>query len=185
MKVAVLILSLALLLFGVYAASNTNINTPQKSASSEVKTTIDEKTKNALLDALADERRAQAFYSAVIKKFGDVRPFSNIVKAEQKHEAHLLPLFQKYGVSVPKNEEASKEIKVPESIIDACKEGIKAEKKNLEMYNAFFAFVKEQDIRDVFTWLRDASQNNHLPAFERCSQGMGGGQGGRGRHGRP
>lgn len=186
-----LIVSVILLLLGSSCStSNPSANTtqtpaPQQNANSETKTTLDEKTKNALLDALADERRAQAFYGAVIKKFGDVRPFSNIVEAEQKHEAHLLPLFQKYGVSVPKNEETGKQINVPENITDACKEGVAAEKKNLEMYDGFLSFVKEQDIRDAFTWLRDASRDNHLPAFERCSQGYGGGQRGKGKYGRP
>jgi hypothetical protein len=181
-------LSLIVLLLGACAKSNPTITpsespAPQPNVNNETKSTLDERTKNALLDALADERRAQAFYGAVIKKFGDVRPFSNIIQAEQKHEAHLLPLFQKYGVTVPKNEEANKEIKVPESIIDACKQGVEAEKMNLEMYNRFLGFVKEQDIREAFTWLRDASQNNHLPAFERCTQG-GGEPRGKGRYGR-
>lgn len=175
------LLSLILVLFGACTTSKSTVNvsqapSPQQNANSGNKLTIDEKTKSALLESLADERRAQSFYNAIIKKFGEVSPFINIVQAEKKHEEHLIPLFQKYGVAIPPNDEEGKEIKVPESIADACKQGAEAEKINLEMYNRLLIFVKEQDIRDVFTWLRDASQNNHLPAFERCKQG-----GGRGR----
>ncbi|WP_257556844.1 hypothetical protein [Sphingobium sp. CFD-2] len=37
------------------------------------------KLANILLDALEDERKAEATYAAVIEKFGPVRPFSNII----------------------------------------------------------------------------------------------------------
>lgn len=40
---------------------------------------LDGKTKEALVAALNDERRAQATYGAVLKKFGTVRPFVNII----------------------------------------------------------------------------------------------------------
>ena len=34
-----------------------------------------------LLEALDDERKAEATYAAVIEKFGEVRPFINIIDA--------------------------------------------------------------------------------------------------------
>jgi len=47
---------------------------------------------------------------------------------------------------------------------------IVAEQENREMYDRFLAFIEEPDIRMVLERLRDASQQNHLPAFERCQQ---------------
>jgi rhodanese-related sulfurtransferase/rubrerythrin len=135
---------------------------------------LDEKTRNALISALNDERRAFATYEAVLAKFPDTRPFLNIVNAEQRHESFLLPLFAKYGVTTPKNEVDPAKIAVPASIADACKAGIEAEKANIALYDGFFAFVKEPDIREVFTRLQTASRDNHLPAFTRCSEGGGG-----------
>lgn len=137
---------------------------------------LDDKTREALLAALSDERRAQAVYEAVVEKFGDVRPFSNIVNAEKRHESFLLPLFEKYGVEVPKNEFGKDEVQVPATVAEACQNAVGGEKANIAMYERFLEFVKETDIRDIFTYLRDASKNNHLPAFERC------GGGGRGRN---
>jgi hypothetical protein len=61
--------------------------------------------------------------------------------------------------------------------------GIDSEKKNIEMYEEFLKFVKEQVVIDAFKYLQAASRDNHLLAFTRCSEGgMGRGPGnGRGR----
>lgn len=134
---------------------------------------LDDQTRDALIAALADERRAQATYEAVVTKFGDARPFSNIVNAERRHESFLLPLFEKYKVTVPANEFSKEKVVVPETLPDACREAVDGEKDNIAMYERLLAFVKESDIRETFTYLRDASNNNHLPAFERCAMGRG------------
>ena len=153
---------------------------PVEKSSVNSKSAIEEKTKKALLDALADERRADATYEAVIAKFGDARPFSNIVNAEKRHESFLFPLFEKYSVEVPKNEFSKEKMEIPATLIEACKQGIEGERLNIAMYDKFLEFVKEEDIRETFMYLRDASKNNHLPAFERCAEGRGMGNG-RGR----
>lgn len=135
---------------------------------------LDEKTRNALLAALQDERRAKATYQAVLSKFPNSRPFVNIIEAEKKHESFLLPLFAKYGVAVPKNEFDPAAINVADSISEACNTGVAAENENIALYEGFFQFVKEPDIKDVFSRLQSASRENHLPAFTRCSEGGGG-----------
>ena len=142
---------------------------------------LDARTQQALLDALNDEYKALATYQKVIEQFGEVRPFTNIMKAEQTHVEELLPLFEKYGVAVPENEWIGK---IPDfaSIEDALKAGVEAEIENAKMYDEFFTFVQEQDILAVFKQLRDASQEKHLPAFQRglergSGQGSGRGQG--------
>jgi len=143
---------------------------------------LDPKTQDALISALADERLAQATYQAVLNKFPGARPFINIIEAEKKHESFLLPLFAKYGVAVPANEFDPAKVNVPADLIEACKVGVKAENENIALYEGFFQFVKEPDIREVLTRLQSASRDNHLPAFTRCSEGgMGGGRG----NGRP
>lgn len=157
----------------------TKAGLPTEKVSAESQSKLDEKTEKALLAALADERRAFADYEAVLAKFSDARPFFNIVNAEKRHESHLLPLFEKYGVKVPKNEFTKDKAEVPATLAEACRNGVTGEKANIALYDDFLKFVKEPDIREVFTYLRDASKNNHLPAFERC-----GGQGGGMRRGR-
>ncbi len=144
---------------------------------------LDERTQQALIDAITDEYKAKATYQKVIDTFGEIRPFTNIIKAEQQHIEFLLPLFKKYGVEAPKDEWADK---IPDfaSVKDACETGVQAEIENAKMYDEFFSFVQEQDILDVFTHLRDASQEKHLPAFQRCADREGSTTGqGRGRGG--
>jgi rhodanese-related sulfurtransferase len=142
---------------------------------------LDQKTQGALLAALNDERLAQATYQAVLNKFPGSRPFIKIIEAERKHESFLLPLFAKYGVAVPKNEFDPARISVPADLTDACKVGVKAENENIALYEGFAQFVKEPDIKEVFTQLQSASRDNHLPAFTRCSEGGAGGRRGLGR----
>lgn len=158
---------------------------PMSSAApTAVESLLDQKTQAALLSALNDERKAEAEYAAVLAKFPDARPFINIIEAERKHQSLLLPLFKKYGVAVPDNKYDPAKTEVPAALADACKNGIKGENENIAMYDGFFEFVKEADIKDVFQRLQAASRDNHLPAFTRCAEGGGGGGPGRGR-GRP
>lgn len=138
---------------------------------------VDEQTERALLASLEDERRAEATYRAVLAKFPHARPFVNIVEAEKQHQNRLLGLFEKYGVQVPVNPFDPAAITVPETIGEACKAGIKAEEENIALYDGFFKFVKEADIRSVFQLLQSASKENHLPAFTRCAGGGGRGPG--------
>lgn len=145
---------------------------------------LDEKTKAALLSALDDERKAEAEYAAVLTKFPGARPFVNIIEAERNHQAQLLPLFNKYSVAIPENKYDPAKMEVPAALADACKNGIKGENENIAMYDGFYEFVKEADIKDVFHRLQAASRDNHLPAFTRCAEGGRGGGPGRGR-GRP
>jgi hypothetical protein len=130
--------------------------------------TIDTTSENALLTALDDERRAEALYSAVISRFGDVRPFSNIVHAEVRHQSLLLPLMEKYGVPTPANPYDSAAITAPGTLAEACAMGAEAERDNIAIYDRLIPTIQQEDIRSAFETLRSASADRHLPAFERC-----------------
>lgn len=125
----------------------------------------------ALDSALQDERHAEAFYAAVMAKFGDVRPFSNIIKAEQQHESMLIGLYQTYGIAVPENSYPTATLAAPETLADACKIGVDAEIANRDLYDGKLlpAVAAYPDITRVMQGLRDASEENHLPAFQRCA----------------
>lgn len=127
--------------------------------------------REALLEALADERRAQATYKAVIDKFGSRRPFSNIVKAEARHESFVLELFAKYKLEVPANQFSGESFDLPATIPENCSKAVEAEKANIAMYDRLLTTVSEPDVKETFVYLRNASKDNHLPAFERCEQG--------------
>jgi rhodanese-related sulfurtransferase/rubrerythrin len=140
---------------------------------------LNERTVNALISALEDERRAEATYQAVLNRYPDSRPFANVIEAEKRHQSFLLPLFEKYGVTVPVNAFDPASIATPVLISEACKAAVAAENENIALYAGFLEFITEQDIREVFTRLQSASRENHLPAFKRCAEGRMGQRSGR------
>jgi rubrerythrin len=141
-----------------------------------------------LLDALEDERKAEATYEAVIAKFGPIRPFINIVEAEQRHAAALERQMQRLGMEVPENRWDAGKIAPSASLADACAMAIEAEIENIALYDRLIPQIDDPTVRQVLQSLQDASRNNHLPAFRRClaretgqSSGTGGGRGQGGR----
>ena len=137
---------------------------------------MSETLNNVLIEAINDEYKARATYRLVINKFGDIRPFINIVEAEGRHIEALLPLFAKYSVAVPEDDWESL-IETPLSILDACRIGVEAEIENAEMYDRLLeSTIDYPDVQDVLMQLQRASRDNHLPAFQRCAE-RGGGQG--------
>ncbi|TJY59843.1 DUF2202 domain-containing protein [Sinimarinibacterium sp. CAU 1509] len=134
----------------------------------------------ALLEALDDEYRAWATYDQVIADFGPERPFINIRDAEARHIQALLPLFERYGIPVPNNPWRGKLPHYPD-LQSACAAGVTAEIENAALYDRLNAATTRPDILDVFARLRDASQERHLPAFQRCAERRGGEGAGRGQ----
>ncbi|MDZ5472931.1 ferritin family protein [Bacillus sp. 31A1R] len=115
--------------------------------------------------ALQDEYLAQARYDDILRNFGNIRTFAQIKEAELRHINALLPLFQRYQVPLPSNESQSF-VTTPESIKAAYAAGVKGEKENISMYERFLTLNIPNDVRIVFSQLRNASLN-HLAAFER------------------
>lgn len=124
----------------------------------------------AFIEALEDEYKARATYELVISKFGKIRPFVNILEAEKRHIQALLSLFRKYEFPIPVDRWAEK-VTVPASVLEACQMGVRAEIENGEMYQRLLTSIEDYpDVRQVFLNLQRASQENHLPAFQRCAE---------------
>lgn len=121
----------------------------------------------ALNEAIQDEYKACETYRVVMGKFGYVRPFSNIIESEKRHIQALVGLFRKYKIPIPINTWEG-QIQAPNSLQEACEEGVKAEIKNGEMYDRLLNLTREYpDVQRVFLNLQCASQQNHLSAFIR------------------
>jgi hypothetical protein len=136
-----------------------------------------------LNEALMDEYKARDSYQKIIETFGPVRPFINIVKAEQTHIELLLPLYEKYAVPLPVEPDPNR-VSVPENLLAACQMGVEAELANVAMYDDLIAATDLPDVVDVLQRLQAASRDHHLPAFQRCverggslGQGLGAGRG--------
>ncbi|TCK17987.1 hypothetical protein DFR30_1246 [Thiogranum longum] len=138
------------------------------------------KLEQALNEALDDEYKARATYRKVIETWGEIRPFVNIVEAEERHIQALLPLYEHYDIPVPEDPWMD-QIEIPASETEACQMGVEAEIENAELYNRLLDMTQDYaDVQSVFLQLQRASQENHLPAFRRCAE-RGGGRGHQGK----
>lgn len=145
---------------------------------------------DAVLAALDDEYKAESLYKAILAKHGDARPFSNIINAERHHSDMLIDLLKTYGQAVlpnPYENGVKPKLSAPATLLEACEIGVAAEIENVALYDDKLlpAVSTYPDITDVMVRLRNASQERHLPAFQRCvSRGGTMGQGGGMGHGR-
>jgi hypothetical protein len=120
--------------------------------------------------SIQDEFLAQAEYDLIIQKFGAVRPFTNIIKAEGKHISLLVEAYKQRNLDLPEND-AVKFVTPPASLHKAIAVGVQAEIDNIAMYESFLqspllAKQENTDLKKLFTLLMNASQN-HLSAFNR------------------
>ena len=114
--------------------------------------------------AMQDETIARAEYAAILATYGSVRPFTNIIRAEESHILALQPLFEAYGIAVPADDSASLVTTVP-SLTEAYQTGVSAEVNNIAMYETFLDQNLPDNVRAVFESLMRASEN-HLRAFQ-------------------
>ncbi len=148
---------------------------------------LDKKAVRAIHIALDDEYKAASLYQGVLGKFGNQRPFSNIIRAERHHIGMLITLLKTYNQKIPANpyQNGSKaRPAIPSSILSACKKSITAEIDNIALYNNRIipAVSTYPDVRNIMIQLRNASEQRHLQAFKRCvarggKVGRGGGMG--------
>jgi len=150
--------------------------TAQQAGRDRVSGGLTAEAKQALVETLAGpegEFAAHALYSAILKKFGDVQPYANIREAETRHIQALKRQFGKYGIAIPEDKFAGK-VTPPETLLQAAKDGIEAEKKNVALYDGYLSAVKNYpDLTMVFTNLRSASLQAHLPAFQAAAAAQG------------
>jgi len=129
---------------------------------------------DAILVALDDEYHAEATYEAILARFGQVRPFCNIVEAERRHAAALIGVMASYGLPAAPNPYLTGEKRldpVPATLTDACETAVATELSNVALYDDRLlpAASGYRDVETVFRRLRDASADRHLPAFRRCA----------------
>lgn len=149
----------ALLVLGACGAPNNNNGT------------LSQEAQTALKETLMDEFKAEATYKKVLATFNDATPFKNIINAETTHAQALLKVYTTYSLQPPANPWQTSTDGIPDfaTLQDACKAGVQAEIDNVALYDKHLALTLPDDLRTVFTSLRDASQDKHLPAFQKCA----------------
>ncbi len=137
----------------------------------------DQRMIEALAEALEDEYKARAAYRKVIERFGPVRPFTNIVEAEDRHVDALLGQFRRLG-EVPPPDTWGSRAKAPDTLAQACANAVQAEIENDAMYSRLLDQITDAQARSVMLRLQEASRSQHLPAFQRCLERENGCRGG-------
>ncbi len=138
-----------------------------------------------------EERLARDLYQLFADTYDQARPFSNIVKSEQRHFDAVGTLLKTYGLDDPSEGRAPGSYAEPElqklydewkaqgltSQAEALKVGIDLETRDIADLRAQIAETTEADAKRVFGNLLNGSEN-HLKAFTNASEGRQGGSGG-------
>ena len=105
-------------------------------------------------------------------RFGPIRPFANIARAEERHIGALMQLYRRYGLAVPPPAPPVQPASLPDTPRELCERAVDAERANVALYDARLLpqVSAYADVRSVMQRLRDASRFNHLPAFQRCAR---------------
>ncbi|HUW68768.1 MAG TPA: hypothetical protein VMX33_00915 [bacterium] len=119
--------------------------------------------------AAEDEYLAHGEYAAIMQKFGTMRPYDNIMAAEEQHLAWLKAEYKTRGLAFP-NDGSAAYIAVPADLKAAAQAGVDAEIANIAMYKAFLARPElsrpeNASVKALFDQLMRASEN-HLRAFK-------------------
>lgn len=118
--------------------------------------------------ALQDEYHAEQVYQQVLADFGSLRPFANVVFAEQRHASYIVSLLKARGAVVPSSNWNADNVPRFQTVRAACAGAADAEVANIAMYDRLLAGDLPADVRQVFERNRWASAARHLPAFTRC-----------------
>ncbi|MGK4008296.1 hypothetical protein WMF31_37115 [Sorangium sp. So ce1036] len=129
---------------------------------------VDPAVKDALDTMIQDEYEAEVIYRRVLHDFGEIRPFSNIVWAEQRHSAAIAALYRARGLPVPASRFSPENVPAYGSVREACAAALEDELENIALYDRYLERALPDDVRAAFEYNRRASLEHHVPAFRRC-----------------
>lgn len=118
------------------------------------------------------EYAAAASYAAVIDSFGEVEPYVTIKAAEERHIDALIRQLDRYGVDVPDNPYLGN-LEAPSDLQSAASAWAVGEVANVELYDVLLEQTDDPNLTRVFTNLRRASLESHLPTFEAAAEAGG------------
>lgn len=118
------------------------------------------------------EYAAAASYAAVIDSFGEVEPYVTIKAAEERHIDALIRQLDRYGVDVPVNPYLGN-LEAPSDLQSAASAWAVGEVANVELYDVLLEQTDDPNLTRVFTNLRRASLESHLPTFEAAAEAGG------------
>jgi len=158
-KIMILVLALSTAAAGLAFADSTEVDFGARGAEGKTGLSIEQ----MLTYSIQDEFLARAEYELIMEEYGSIRPFTNIMAAEQRHIEWVTELFEAYGYTVPEDT-ARQHVVLPDDLKSSFETGVQAEIDNIAMYETFLREDLPDDVRDLFERLKQASEN-HLRAF--------------------
>jgi hypothetical protein len=153
---------------------------PATASAVEKAAPLGDAVKAAVEEAFLDELRGEAIYARVLKDHGDVRPFSNVIRAERRHAAFLEDVLKARGLAVPAP--PAGDVPAYPTVREACAAAVAFEAQNVALYDRLLAAAGTAasgplpgDVKQAFEHNRMASLDHHKPAFERCAGVAAGG----------
>lgn len=122
--------------------------------------------KSALDAAYSHEFTMSIRYSSVLTQFGEIRPFSNLFQAEERHMAILSQQYQRLGLDLPTVPRVA--LRGYSSILEACVVSLDDEYESVALYDRLLVETTDPQLIDAFKYLRSASVDRHIPALRRC-----------------
>lgn len=119
------------------------------------------------------EYAAAAAYAAVIHRYGSVEPYATIERAELRHVDALVRQLSRLGVAAPPNPWTGR-IPAPPSLEAAARAWADGEVRNVALYDRLLHQTGgDVALARVFTNLRRASSESHLPLFRQAAASGG------------
>jgi hypothetical protein len=160
---------------GLLISLLTTWSLPAQPAGAPALEPISEEALALMQEAIQDEYRSHTIYQQVVADFGEVLPFLHTMEAELRHAAALERLYRQRSLVPPAPAAAVTEgpVRRYESVLAACTDSVQTEVDNVAIYDRLLALELPPDVRRVAEFNREASQERHLPAYQRCVDGGG------------
>ncbi|MDD5151254.1 MAG: hypothetical protein PHC28_12395 [Flavobacterium sp.] len=162
--ITIIILSL-IILTGIIFYLNIEKTEEENNISPLNKNALSSPEVQALNLAIDGKFKSRAVSWKALNEFGETAPFEKMAESEQQVIDYIKIFFTKYSIQVPENEWLMK-INF-NSTEEACKKGINVEEENIRLYDEFSGKLKNQEIIELFSFLKSTAENN-IKIFENC-----------------
>ncbi len=125
----------------------------------------------ALFSAMTSEYYLRSNYDLIIRRFTSIRPFPSLLLVEKDNVETLKIQFERYNLPLPKDNslaETHKQVNSFETALEACESSLALEKDKLLLYDDLLDIVDNDDLTNVFDYLKGATQKN-IDALGDCS----------------
>lgn len=129
---------------------------------------VDATLEKILVQVMEEESMTKGVYTAMVEKFGDQKPYSNLVRASERQVSKLEDILEQYDISWENKDNSS--VLVPATLEEGYQTSLEAAKSRVALYDKFLKEDITEDIESSLTRLKAVAQRQ-VEAFERTING--------------